>query len=645
MQIVFIADHNRNSPITKLNPLMSKLTIKSGKGHLVLKKSRSLVGLKPKKEKDLSKSAFVKKKKYKNLGGFQVVHLDRRRDESLDDKLDEVRKKRDIEKGTHVYYVEGSKRPLVPTGEIYIIFQDGTSEEEQKLALDEFKLKLVERRDKNRIVAAVTPKSPNPIKVANAMQRTSLVKHAEPDLDTYVDTYEDFIEPDDTLLDHQWHLQNPGFIIDANWPIKKGADARVIDAWKRLGNMGSSDVVIAVIDNGFDLSHPDLKNKIHKPFDLWTQSSHIEQGDPRFTHGTPCATVALAASNGSGIVGVAPNAKFMPISGTSYSLRATEEMFQKCIDQRADVISCSWGTTDPNFDLSPLKEEAIAKAVREGRKGKGCVVCYAVGNDDLDFVSFYAAHPDVIAVAATTSKDDHASYSNRGREVDVCAPSNGDWPITAGRASWDEGVSWETGEFRYWRDGKSRGSRYKHFGGTSSACPLVAGICALILSVNPDLTAKEVKEILMKTADKVGSPAEYVNGHSVKYGAGRVNADRAVAEALRRLDGASEPPSEVSDDITKGRGLFRFSVSKQEAKGWGVQIGAFAEYGNVLIQVEKLQDQFSVPILVNINELNGRTVYKVVVGVFGSKNDARKLHKEMQQAGVNGFLRNLKDLK
>ena len=149
----------------------------------------------------------------------------------------------------------------------------------------------------------------------------------------------------------------------------------------------------------------------------------------------------------------------------------------------------------------------------------------------------------------------------------------------------------------------------------------MAGICALILSVNPELTAKEVKDILMKTADKVGNPAEYVNGHSVKYGAGRVNADRAVAEALRRLDGAVEPPSEVSNDVTKGRGLFRFNVTKQEAKGWGVQIGAFAEYGNVLIQVEKLQDQFSVPILVNINELNGRTVYKVVVGTFSNKSD------------------------
>ncbi|MBK6901386.1 MAG: S8 family serine peptidase [Saprospirales bacterium] len=78
------------------------------------------------------------------------------------------------------------------------------------------------------------------------------------------------------------------------------------------------------------------------------------------------------------------------------------------------------------------------------------------------------------------------------------------------------------------------GDRYMHFGGTSGATPIVAGICALMLSVNPDLTSREVKQILKDTADKVGSPSEYVNGHSLRFGYGRVNADRAVAEAIRR---------------------------------------------------------------------------------------------------------------
>ncbi len=620
---------------------MSKLTIRSGKGEIRLLKSSRLVGLKSKESKLIEKD-YVQKEVFKNLGGFKVVHLEDK-GKDVNERLDEVREYNEIELGTHVYFAEGSKRPIVATGEIYIIFQDKTSVEEQHLVLDEYNLKIVERRNSNTVVAKVTKNSPNPLKVANYLQNISLVKLAEPDIDTFVDEYL-FQEPNDDLYPHQWHLKNEGFIIDANWPIKKGADAKVIDAWKRIGNTGSNDIVIAVIDNGFDLTHPDLKDKLYKPFDLWNQSSNVEQGDSRFTHGTPCASVALAASNGSGIVGAAPNARFMPVSGTSYSLKATENMFDYCINNGADVISCSWGTTDPAFNLSPLKEQAISKAVREGRGGKGCVIVYAVGNDDLDFVSFYSAHPDVIAVAACTSKDEHADYSNRGREVTICAPSNGDWPITAARAWWDEGVSWETGNYRYWRDGKSRGNHYKHFGGTSSACPLVAGICALILSVNPDLTAKQVKEVLQRTADKIGSPSEYVNGHSVKYGYGRINADRAVAEAIRLKDGGGDPEPEVENNVASGRGLFRFNVVRQASKGYGVQIGAFAEYGNVLIQAEKLQSAFNAPVIVNINELNGKTVYKIVVGDFSTRSQAVALQQKMKDTGVKGFIRNLEDM-
>lgn len=623
---------------------MGKLTIKSGKGKLKLHKSRSLVGLKPtKEEKDLQEETFVKEQVLPSLGGFKVVKLQRGRG-SLDKKLDEVRQKKEVKVGTHVYHAEGSKRPLVPTGEIFIHFRAGTNHEEQSIVLDEYHLEFVERRDDNLVIAKVTAQSPNPIKVANFLEKIALVKAAEPDLDTLLDEYA-FAAPSDDLLGHQWHLKNDGFVIDAPRSLKKGADAKVVDAWERIDGMGSDDIVIAVIDNGFDLTHPDLKHKIHKPYDLWTQSPEVIQGDPNFTHGTPCASVALAASNGSGIVGAAPNAKFMPVSGTSFSLRATEEMFNYCIDNGADVISCSWGTTDPAFDLSPMKEEVIAKAATRGRNGKGCVIVYAVGNESEDFVSFYSAHPDVIAVGACTSQDEHAMYSNKGRELDVVAPSNGDWPILAARAWWDNGISWQIGDKRFWYDGLNRGDHYKHFGGTSSAAPLVAGICALILSVNPDLTAKEVKAIIQKTADKIGHPSEYDStGHSRKYGFGRINADKAVAEAARRKDGGT-PITEVEDAITTGEGLFEFSVKKQAFRGFGVQVGIFADYGNVLKNAERLETQFGQKIVVHIMELQGRTVYRLIVGALDTITKARRLQEDLIAAGIDGFIRNLKDLK
>ncbi|HMQ89757.1 MAG TPA: SPOR domain-containing protein, partial [Flavilitoribacter sp.] len=121
--------------------------------------------------------------------------------------------------------------------------------------------------------------------------------------------------------------------------------------------------------------------------------------------------------------------------------------------------------------------------------------------------------------------------------------------------------------------------------------------------------------------------------------------DKAVAEALRRKEAAKPVVVEVSQGISSGQGLFRFGVTKQEAVGWGIQIGAFFDYGNVLIQAEKLQKQFNQPIVVSINELSGKTVYKVVVGAFSQKADADKLGQTVKAGGYSGaFTRNLADL-
>ncbi len=628
--------------------MKEKITVRGAKGTIRLKKSKNLIGLKTKDESFIPTQEKVKKQFSKYLGGFEIVEMDSE-GESLDQELDSIREKDEVETGTHVYYSDKSNKPVVPTGEIYIIFHEGTNAEEQLVVLDEYRLELVERRGADRLIAKVTKNSRNPLKVAASMEQFPLVRSATPDLDIPMDEYE-FFAPEDDLFSHEWHLENPGFVIDFPMRLKQGADAKVVDAWKRLGGFGSKDVTIAVIDNGFDLSHPDFEDKIVKPYNVWDSTNFIPQGNPKRTHGTPCASVALATSNGKGIVGVAPNARFMPMHGTSFTLRDTENMFDYCIDNGADIISCSWGSTDPEWDLDGPKKDAIAKAAREGRNGKGCVILFATGNDYLDYVNFYAAHPDVIAVAASTSKDEHASYSNAGLEVTVCAPSNGHWPITAARAWWDEGTQGREGHKKYWADGINRSNHHKHFGGTSSATPLVAGICALMLSVNPDLTAKQVKEILIRTADKIGSPSDYdSNGHSRKFGYGRVNADRAVAESLRMRDGGdtstTTPGGGVNDQIKQGQGIFRFNVKKQEAKGFGVQVGVFAKYGNVLIQAERLQSLFDQPIIVSINELEGRTVYKLVVGAFDDVLDARQLSQRMKAQGVNGFIRNLKDLK
>lgn len=614
------------------------MKIRLGKDKFRLKKSNKLVGVKTIKSRSAEsvtpKALNEQQKKYTRLGGFQIFDIGNADD--ADKELDNLREADEVEVGTHVYVGEDDDTPFVPNGDIYITFAEGVDDEEQAIVLDEFNLELVKQRGESQACARVTAKSMNPLKVAYFLEKVSLVKDAKADMDSILREY-DIAVPQEHLFKYQWHIKNTGVIPNSNpiHNINPNAEAKVFDAWNRLGNKGSSDITIAVIDMGFDLQHPDIKSRVVHAWDVWDNKPF---GQPKTfrDHGTPCAGIALARENGFGTVGVAPNSKFMPLSGLGFSIRDTEVMFDHCVDNGADIISCSWGSIKPEHELDATKEDIIRKAAKQGRGGKGCVILFAAGNENREVTNVYGRHPDVICVGASTSQDVHASYSNRGFEVDLVAPSNGDWPLIAPKASWDGG---------HWFDGNNLDNQYKHFGGTSAATPLVAGVCALMLSANPNLTAAEVKEILIQTADKIGHPTEYINGHSRRYGHGRVNADKAVAEAIRRLDSGGSSKV-VEPIVVSGRGLFRFSVTRQPSVGFGVQIGVFAEYGNVLIQVEKLEKVFERnPVIVNINELGGRTVYKVLLGQFMRANDARKMLNFMKTKGFNGFVADYSKLK
>ncbi len=626
---------------------MAKLIIKSGKGNLQLSKSSKYVGVKT-TEKNVADHPQVGNKKYEHLGGFKIVTLIKEQGKSANIQLDEIRNTASVSLGTHVYHAAGSDRPIVANGEIYIVFEKKTSEKRQKTLLLPYHLEIIERRDEETIVVKTTENSPNPFKVAMALQKKKEIKAAEPDFDTTLDNYA-FMMPQDTLMPHAWHLKNNGIIPDNPFPLKKGADAKVVEAWQRLDSMGASSVTIAVIDNGFDLTHPDFQGKIVKQWDNWSQSSNLLQGDTRFTHATPCAGVALSASNGFGMVGAAPNARFMPISGTTYEDRGTEDMFNYAMRNGADIISCSWGSVESQYQLGARKEAAIANAARNGRNGKGCIILYAGGNEGLDYVNFYAAHPDVICIAASTSNDDHPDYSNRGPQVWVSAPSNGEWPITAARAWWDEGNPNESGDSKYWADGVSRGDRYKHFGGTSSATPLAAGICALVISANPNLTAREVKEILAKTADKIGSPSEYdSNGRSLKYGFGRINALKAVEEAIRKRGGAPTPTTpKTTDTVVTPKsptttGPFKAANMAYPSGSFGVQTGTYSNPGNALTQIQSMEVTFKLPTYVYIGK---DKLYRVVVGNLKDVATANKLLATLKTKNINGVVKGHDTLK
>jgi len=522
------------------------VSLKYGGQTISLERSDRLVAVKPRAGMEVSMERAInsiptarhpKADERLLLGGFQVVELGETA-EDANAQLDRLRHDPAVATGSHVYHTSGDGVPFVPTGEVYIEFKSNASPAAKEELFDKYKLEILEPRGEDALIVKTTPESPNPVKVAEELQKQGIVELAEPDLAT-PGRLKSFVLPGDALLAEQWHLKNIGVLRGQTIGLKSGADARVVAAWQAAQTLGSPQVVIAVIDDGFDLAHPDLSGPgttIH-PWDF-TRGTDQPTPDPRTQdwHGTACAGVALGRANGSGIAGAAPGTTLMPIRwGVDLTDRQIEAWFAYVRDKGAWVVSCSWGAAAANFPLGRRREKAIADCARRGRNGKGCIILFAAGNSNHDIndpragtVDGFAIHPDVIAVAASNSRDQRSNYSNFGKEIWVCAPSNGagGWGILTAdvMGSWTyQGVTrprgYDPGDYTY------------EFGGTSSACPLAAGVCALILSCNPDLTAGEVRAILRDTARRIGEG--YGNdGHSIHYGYGCVNAEAAVQAAL-----------------------------------------------------------------------------------------------------------------
>ena len=471
---------------------------------------------------------------------------------NVNDTLNKARALPGVEIGTHVYHLEnGNDTPLVPTGEVFIRFQPNADLNTCKKLVEQYFLSIKEVRSERELVCKISKKSPNPLKVCLGLQQSGLVVRAEPELESPVH-FSNFVLPSDDLLRDQWHLQNKGK--HGDWPansFKAGSDAKVVEAWNWLQSLGSNKITVAVIDSGFDISHPDLRgngDKIVAPFDFETSTTDPSPhaGD---WHGTSCAGVAVGAANGIGIVGAAPNSKLMPMRFSYISDSQIEAWFNHCVKNGADVISNSWGSSDPNFVLSTRMIEAMKKAGTEGRNGKGCVILFAAGNTKRNIanptnpnaIGGFPTHPNVIAISASNSKDERADYTNFGKQIAICAPSNGSGGAGVTTTDVTGTLPLPSGGFGY--KGYDAGDYTNSFGGTSSACPLAAGICALILSVKPDLTAAQVREILQSTADKIGNASDYdSNGHSIFFGYGRVNALKAVQKARDGKISVTPPP-------------------------------------------------------------------------------------------------------
>jgi subtilisin family serine protease len=472
------------------------------------------------------------------LGGFRLVELGQACADKVDRKLDLLRAEDSVRAGTHVFHLGyGNHVPVVPTGELYLAFHEEASAEKRQAVLDRHALRVVEGRGPDAVVVRTTLASANPVTTAARLQKEPAVAIAEPDLATPIERRE-LILPADQLLVDQWHLENRGRHRGSNLGGVAGADARVVRAWRRLGSFGSSDVVLAVIDDGFDLAHPDLRgpDKIVGGWDFTRHSAQPFPGTGDW-HGTACAGIALGNAGGGRILGAAPAARLMPVRwGPHISDREIEAWFEHVTRSGAWIVSCSWGAEAPLFPLSTRMAKAISRCATEGRGGKGCVIVFAAGNASHDIddaeggtLDGFATHPDVIAVAASDSRDLRAGTSNFGEAISLCAPSSSEagWGVLTADVAGD-GAGHASGDYAW------------AFGGTSSACPLVAGVAALVLSANPELTAQDVRQILSRTARQIGAPEAYVDGHSRHFGHGCVDAEAAVDVALRLEEAQAE---------------------------------------------------------------------------------------------------------
>ncbi|NET89045.1 MAG: S8 family serine peptidase [Kamptonema sp. SIO1D9] len=490
----------------------------------------------------------------------------------LEATMQTARELENVAFASHVYQLANNADARVYlTNEITIQFTPDLDEETKTNLATEFGLQQVKPITgiDNAFVYQLTPAaSENPLKIANRLVGKPGILVAEANIILH---RESFYRPLDNFYPEQWYLHHEGgYLLDINSHI----DAE--KAWEIT--RGVRSVVVAVTDDAFDIDHPDFQGegKIVAPRDFQGQDFLPLPETDDESHGTACAGVAVAEENGTGVVGVAPGCALMPLRTTGFlDDESIEDLFNWAVEKGASVISCSWGAAAVHFPLSLRQSAAIANAATKGRNGKGCIIVFAAGNANrptngtiyergwvqnvvngpTQWLSGFAVHPDVITVSASTSLSKKSAYSNWGTNISVCAPSNNAPPGT-----WfpETGYIFTAPEIRGYLPGRgilttdllgqlgyAAGDFTRDFGGTSSATPVVAGLAALVLSVNPDLTAQEVKLILQQTADKIVDQdtdpqlglrlGTYdKNGHSQWFGYGKVNAFKAVQAAKEK---------------------------------------------------------------------------------------------------------------
>lgn len=344
--------------------------------------------------------------------------------------------------------------------------------------------------------------------MANVIHGLPNVKWSKPEVYSRIDFQ-------NTYYQNQYYLKNTG----QNYGTP-GIDINAEPAWAITN--GSSSIVVAVIDSGVDFDHEDLQGRLLSGYTIGENNSlgapiNANQYNDWQAHGTACAGIIAANNNNIGVRGIASGVKILPVNVFTEALSDYFQSYSVSDSQlaeaiswaagRADVLSCSWMYLTESDDIN----DEIDNARTLGRNGKGCVVVFSSGNYPQYYqgIAYPASHSGVISVGAIDKEGVVCAYSQTGTGLDLVAIGGYSDIYTTDRM----------GNIGF----NSTGNYATNFGGTSAACPQVAGVAALVLSLMPTATEQFVRDVLTTTARDLGPV-----GQDTIYGYGLVDAFEAV---------------------------------------------------------------------------------------------------------------------
>lgn len=327
---------------------------------------------------------------------------------------------------------------------------------------------------------------------------------------------------------YQWYLAYTQNTFTQTIGIDPDASIHIRDAWKTTRGAG---VKVAVIDNNFEVDHRDLAANIADFYNADAQSLRVGNETDESSHGTATAGFIAAVPNGYGIIGAAPDARLLTIRQFRADDADTIRAFEYARVHGAKVISNSWGTGDVSeavaSELASLKDQNITIFFASGNNGP------TLDNDnqnlDAPGVNDESELPSVIGVGATNEYNRLASYSNYGKNIDILAPGGEYIGLLGLDDTGPKGVAYSSYRLPNGYTIKLDDA-HAFETGTSFACPLAAGVAALMLSANPALTPDAIRTIMIETADKIESRYVYYDdkGFNQKRAYGKINAAKAV---------------------------------------------------------------------------------------------------------------------